>query len=83
MPSCELTYASLSLVGPPPTEVPSREITHVYARRRDLHLHFHPRLLHCSLDLLLRRHLPLRDRGALRPPERYGFIVANLVDPTT
>ena len=50
---------------------------------RDLHFHFHPRLLHCSLDLLLRRHLPLRDRGALRPPERYGFIVANLVDPTT
>ena len=50
---------------------------------RDLHLHFHPRLLHCSLDLLLRRHLPLPDRGALRPPERYGFIVANLVDPTT
>ena len=65
--------------------VPPREITHVYSR--------HPRTSpspspESSSSLLgpapeSPSRYDLRDRGALRPPERCGFTAAALVEPAT
>ena len=87
MPSCELTHdSSPSLLGSPPAEVPSCEITHVYTRRPRPPPPEPPS--ESSHSLLgptpnLSPRYGLHDRGTLRPPERYGFTVASLVEPTT
>jgi hypothetical protein len=51
-PPSPLVSSPLSL-SPTPVLVPPREITHIYSRNRDLHLHLHPSLLPHFLDLLL------------------------------
>ena len=63
--------------------LPPRTITHVYTRRPrpPPSPESSPSLLGSPSDLSSR--YALRDRGALRPPERYGFTVASLVEPTT
>ena len=63
--------------------VPPREITHVYSRRLRT-----PPSPECSSSLLgpapeSPSPYDLCDRGALRPPERYGFTAAALVEPAT
>ena len=52
---------------------------------RELHLHLHLSLLTHSFCPALESpsRYDLRDRGALRPPERYGFTAAALVEPAT
>jgi len=60
-----------------------RTITHVYTRRSRTppSPDSSPSLIGSPSDLSPR--YALCDRGALHPPERYGFTVASLVEPTT